>query len=659
MQQVARRATASCSGSASAPTAWLLREGLWGGWGGSRRLRSDAAALDGGDRSSGPAASGESDPALASGSGSLRIGHARRVMAKERRLERNADMLSSGRITPREFYTERNAKAVHLLMNISKEGLEVVSHKANATAKPASYQASTFRIAAGRLTRDVLHSLRKVDRIIDRYALKPGYAFRRRKGKEFDFARVNKVRQILRLGVFELVVRDSPSHVGRAMASLAERMNFAKASGFVRVFMDRVTAARDSGEIAGLFPAADPAAMDDDALASALALEYSHSDAIVRSWLGRYGLDATLAILRFNNASCLDGGRGNGRYERILCMDSPAPAPEDSPLHGKGSAGIAEGLRGIGWEVLREGGAGVLPDGAFWVARSDPIDREGASRAQAFAGSSAPLSAHAEATESLLAFGGPLFYLRPRDLALLWMPEMADPKPGDRVLVVGALTFFEATRLGKLMEGRGVLVNMTQSDGGAGSGGREGMGGREGEGGVSASKQANLVDRTRAYFDASPALAFEATTFASFEEEVAALGEEGEEGEEGAAAFDCVVYSARSSLTGAIPTLPHIKVMPREALVAKHTHEQQLGLQLCAALLKDGGRLVYHTRSLEREDNEDAVEAFVAAAGGAVAIDPEAPHADANGFVNMNVQEHGAFGHFFARLIKKGGKGGE
>lgn len=85
--------------------------------------------------------------------------------------------------------------------------------------------------------------------------------------------------------------------------------------------------------------------------------------------------------------------------------------------------------------------------------------------------------------------------------------------------------------------------------------------------------------------------------------------------------FDAILLDAPCSSTGTIRRHPDIPWLKSEADLAKLTALQARLLDHAATLLKPGGTLVYCTCSLEREEGEDPVTAFLARQTG-LRLDP-------------------------------------
>ncbi len=82
-------------------------------------------------------------------------------------------------------------------------------------------------------------------------------------------------------------------------------------------------------------------------------------------------------------------------------------------------------------------------------------------------------------------------------------------------------------------------------------------------------------------------------------------------------AYDAVLLDAPCSNTGVMRHRIDVKRRLREGDFARHAAQQQALLRAAAALVRLGGRLVYSTCSLEPEENEAVVRAFLASRAGA------------------------------------------
>jgi 16S rRNA (cytosine967-C5)-methyltransferase len=80
--------------------------------------------------------------------------------------------------------------------------------------------------------------------------------------------------------------------------------------------------------------------------------------------------------------------------------------------------------------------------------------------------------------------------------------------------------------------------------------------------------------------------------------------------------FPAVLLDVPCSNTGVMRHRVDVKWRLRESDIAKHAGQQLALIEAASRLVAPGGRLVYSTCSLEQEENEEVVEAFLRAAGG-------------------------------------------
>lgn len=127
-------------------------------------------------------------------------------------------------------------------------------------------------------TSGIIRRRRKLDFLIDHWARAPSGVH-------------PLLRQILRIGVYELVILDRPPHaVVNASVEQAKRHTGGKSAAFVNAILRQVDRHRDRL----------PSPRTGDA-AEDLAIEHSHPTWMVRRWLARYGNAATTALLNWNN----------------------------------------------------------------------------------------------------------------------------------------------------------------------------------------------------------------------------------------------------------------------------------------------------------------------------------------------------------------------
>ena len=123
--------------------------------------------------------------------------------------------------------------------------------------------------------------------------------------------------------------------------------------------------------------------------------------------------------------------------------------------------------------------------------------------------------------------------------------------------------------------------------------------------------------------------------------------------------FDAILIDAPCSGTGVIRRHPDIRWNRQPEELARYQAEQLRLLEIAARLLAPGGALVYATCSLEPEENEQVVSAFLAlhptfAVESAVALLPASAHSliDAAGVFRPTPAD-GLDGFFAARLIDR------
>ena len=118
--------------------------------------------------------------------------------------------------------------------------------------------------------------------------------------------------------------------------------------------------------------------------------------------------------------------------------------------------------------------------------------------------------------------------------------------------------------------------------------------------------------------------------------------------------FDRILLDAPCSATGVIRRHPDIKLHRRAADIAQLAAEQRRLLDALWPLLAQGGRMVYGTCSLLREENERAVEAFLSAHtdSRALAVEFPAGHNAGPGW-QILPGEGGLDGMFYAVIAKR------
>jgi len=120
--------------------------------------------------------------------------------------------------------------------------------------------------------------------------------------------------------------------------------------------------------------------------------------------------------------------------------------------------------------------------------------------------------------------------------------------------------------------------------------------------------------------------------------------------------FDRVLLDAPCSGTGTLCRNPEIRYRLNEADIAELSQQQRLMMSNAASVLRQGGRLIYSTCSVEREENEQVVDDFLAARSEFVKVTPSAPaHLVTNEeCVRTWPHRDGCDGFFIACLERRG-----
>jgi 16S rRNA (cytosine967-C5)-methyltransferase len=115
-----------------------------------------------------------------------------------------------------------------------------------------------------------------------------------------------------------------------------------------------------------------------------------------------------------------------------------------------------------------------------------------------------------------------------------------------------------------------------------------------------------------------------------------------------------VLIDAPCSGTGTIRHNPEIRWSLMAGDIAELAEKQTAILANAAKTVKKGGRIIYSTCSLEEEENEKVIEAFLAANKEFEVSEPDAPEhlITGRGFVRTFPQRDNTDG-FFAAVLKK------
>lgn len=118
--------------------------------------------------------------------------------------------------------------------------------------------------------------------------------------------------------------------------------------------------------------------------------------------------------------------------------------------------------------------------------------------------------------------------------------------------------------------------------------------------------------------------------------------------------FDTVLLDAPCSGTGTIRHNPEIRYKLRESDIAELSSKQLKILNNASKLVAPGGRVVYSTCSLEREENEEVIDRFLLENEGWQKISPRVPAGlvTADGYIRTFPHQHETDGFFVAVLGK-------
>lgn len=300
------------------------------------------------------------------------------------------------------------------------------------------------------------------------------------------------------------------------------------------------------------FHAATPAPA---AGAAELARFFSHPEWLVRRWLAQFGADATHRLLNWNQTP-----------PPVYARWRSGVAPADGPPGGgalAGAAGAGAGfqpppfLQPTPWPGFHLVPAGCWPQ-----------------------------------IERLLADGA--LYLQ--DPATMIAPELLDPEPGETVVDLCAAPGGKSLLLADLLEERSRAA-----------------GPAAGAGTVVA---VDLPDVRRIGRLKENLAKARATGVVLVQADVLQLSPRLLKEHHLPAGFSAVLLDVPCSNTGVMRHRVDVKWRLRESDIAKHAGHQLALLAAAARLVAPGGRLVYSTCSLESEENEEVVEAFLRGAGG-------------------------------------------
>jgi 16S rRNA (cytosine967-C5)-methyltransferase len=293
--------------------------------------------------------------------------------------------------------------------------------------------------------------------------------------------------------------------------------------------------------------------------AAELAGFFSHPEWLVHRWLAQFGAEATHRLLQWNQTPPPVYARWRPTFATVPAAGSPAmpPPPFLQPTEWTGFYTVPAGH----WPEVESG----LADGTLYL----------------------------------------------QNPATLIAAELLDPQPAETVLDLCAAPGGKSLLLADLLEAR-----VRQNDAGASAGLPDAGSAKAGR--VVAVDQ---PDPSRIARLKENLAKVRATGVALVQADVrkltpALLGQQGLP-----AAYSAVLLDAPCSNTGVMRHRVDVKWRLRETDIAQHAAQQLVLLAAAARLLAPGGRLVYSTCSLEPEENEGVVEAFLGAGGGRLVLD--------------------------------------
>ncbi|HEX7069361.1 MAG TPA: 16S rRNA (cytosine(967)-C(5))-methyltransferase RsmB [Rhodothermales bacterium] len=321
------------------------------------------------------------------------------------------------------------------------------------------------------------------------------------------------LRQILRLGLYDLLILQTPPH-----AAVNEAVEL------TRVFVRPQAARLTNGVLRNVDRARErlPEPDSPDA-AERLAIRHSHPTWMVQRWLNRYGESATERLLQMNNARPAYGLRVNvlrtsvEKYQEMLT-----------------------GL-GVEWEA------------SPWIPYFLRVHQL------------QPIIAAGHLAEGLVAV---------QDESAGLIVRVLDPLPGERILDLCAAPGGKAIHAAQLMENRGEVLAVDLHE-----------------------------SRLRLVSDAA------STQGATIVRCLAADGRDLSEAEVGI--FDRVLVDAPCSGLGVVARRADLRWNRTEEQIRELTVLQDELLDSAAQMVRPGGVLVYGTCTIEPEENEERVRAFL------------------------------------------------
>ena len=314
------------------------------------------------------------------------------------------------------------------------------------------------------------------------------------------------------------------------------------------------------------FYAATPAPTAD---AAELARFFSHPKWLVRRWLAQFGADATHRLLNWNQTPPAVYARW--RSASVPVDRPPSSAPASGESGGGETAGVAEVAAGIQPPAFLQ----PTPWAGFFVV---------------------PAGNWPE-IERLLANGA--LYLQ--DPATTIAPELLNPRAGEMVVDLCAAPGGKSLVLADLLEERGRAA------------------GSEANAGTVVA--IDLPDNRRIGRLKENLAKARTTSVVLVQADLLQLSPRLLKEHHLPATFSAILLDVPCSNTGVMRHRVDVKWRLRESDIAKHAAQQLVLLNAAARFVAPGGRLVYSTCSLESEENEEVVEAFLRGTRGNFLLD--------------------------------------
>jgi 16S rRNA (cytosine967-C5)-methyltransferase len=119
--------------------------------------------------------------------------------------------------------------------------------------------------------------------------------------------------------------------------------------------------------------------------------------------------------------------------------------------------------------------------------------------------------------------------------------------------------------------------------------------------------------------------------------------------------FDCVLVDAPCSGTGTIRHNPEIRYVLKPSDLGEYHSRQLRILKSASGVVRDGGRLIYSTCSLEPEENEDVISDFLRGESAFTLAPPDMPPQFLNGTFARTIPYRDRMdGFFVAQMVRRG-----